>query len=203
MGQPSVSFQDSPGFHVPHTLCKLCPSLLLASLLSIQDQDLDPHHFDQNTRRHSHTRSTSIPQDPTEGTAGPTAAATKFFTSQSPGSSAQSLPAFIKPVPAKYGVDDIAYLSKKGALTIPSPPLRNALLQSFINFIHPYMPLLDLHEFLDTIENNDESSAVSLLLFQAIMFASTASVDIQYLKAAGYTTRREARRDFFQKTRVR
>ena len=64
------------------------------------------------------------------------------------------------------------------------------------------MPLLDLHELLHTIERNDGTSAMSLLLFQAIMFASTASVDIKYLKAAGYMTRRDARRDFFQKTRV-
>lgn len=64
------------------------------------------------------------------------------------------------------------------------------------------MPLLDLHEFIQTIEGNHGRSAVSLLLFQAVMFASTASVDLKYLKAAGYMTRREARRDFFQKTRV-
>lgn len=64
------------------------------------------------------------------------------------------------------------------------------------------MPLLDLHELLHAIESNDEDSSISLLLFQAIMFASTASVDIKLLKAAGYSTRRDARRDFFQKTRV-
>jgi len=40
------------------------------------------------------------------------------------------------------------------------------------------------------------------LVFQAIMFSGVASVDKKYLEAAGYATRREARRDFFQKTRV-
>lgn len=120
----------------------------------------------------------------------------------SPVSLGYSLPTFIKPVPAKYSADDIAYLTKKGALAVPGPPLRNALLQCFIKFIHPYMPLLDLHELLEITEGNGEKSTMSLLLFQAIMFASTASVDIKLLKAAGYKTRRDARRDFFQKTRL-
>jgi hypothetical protein len=34
------------------------------------------------------------------------------------------------------------------------------------------------------------------------MFAGVASVDMAYLQTAGYTNRRAARRDFFQKTRV-
>lgn len=151
------------------------------------DQDLDSRNFQESTRRQSYARSTSLSHE---------------NKSQSPMSKAHALPAFIKPVPEKYGADDIAYLAKKGALSIPSPPLRDALLESFINFIYPFMPLLDLQELLDIIENNDENSAISLLLFQAIMFASTASVDMTYLKAAGYNSRRDARRDFFQKTRV-
>ena len=64
------------------------------------------------------------------------------------------------------------------------------------------MPLLDVHELIHTVDNNDSTSAVSLLLFQAIMFAGVASVDMAYLQTAGYTNRRAARRDFFQKTRV-
>jgi hypothetical protein len=64
------------------------------------------------------------------------------------------------------------------------------------------MPLLDVHELIQTVDSNDSTSAVSLLLFQAIMFAGVASVDMAYLQTAGYTNRRAARRDFFQKTRV-
>jgi len=64
------------------------------------------------------------------------------------------------------------------------------------------MPLLDLHGLIHAVEDNDENNAISLLLFQAIMFAGIATVDIKYLKAAGYATRRVARRDFFQKTRL-
>ncbi|KAL1306656.1 hypothetical protein AAFC00_005330 [Neodothiora populina] len=189
ISKSSISFQDSGSHHVPHSLY----------------QDLEPHSFQDGARSRSHARSISIPQDPIDSTAVPSMDRTASFTvnkPQSPVSLANSLPSFIKAIPTKYGVDDIAYLVKKGALTLPSPPLRNALLECFMRFVHPYMPLLDLHDLLDTIERNDENTAISLLLFQAIMFASTASVDIKYLKAAGYMTRRDARRDFFQKTRL-
>lgn len=174
------------------------------SVLRVKDQDLEPKNLHETARRQSHARSISISHDPSDMTSIPSVDPAAFFmtNSQSPVSRDHSLPAFIKPIPVKYSADDISYLAKKGALTIPSPPLRNALLQCFIKFIHPFMPLLDLHELLRTIETNNENSAISLLLFQAIMFASTASVDLKYLKASGYATRREARRDFFQKTRV-
>ena len=98
--------------------------------------------------------------------------------------------------------DDIMYLERKGALAIPTAPLRDELLRSFAEYIWPYMPLVDLHEVVNTIDRNDGSQTISLLLFQAIMFAGIAMVDIQHLKNAGYDNRRDARRDFFQKTRL-
>jgi len=172
--------------------------------LILKDQDLDTQHLQGNGRRQSHAASISISHDHPEVASIPSRDSATFRMPKPllPMARPYSLPRFIHPVPAKYGADEIAYLAKKGALTIPALPLRNALLQCFVNYVHPYMPLLDLHELLHTIETEDESSCVSLLLFQAIMFASTASVDMKYLKAAGYRTRRDARRDFFQKTRV-
>lgn len=118
------------------------------------------------------------------------------------GSPAPTLPAYIKPLPAKFGQDDIIYLRNKGALTIPDCELRDQLLKSFIENIHPFMPLLDLNSLVRAIDGNDGLEQISLLLFQSIMFAAIASVEMMYLKNAGYATRREARRDFFNKTRL-
>lgn len=120
----------------------------------------------------------------------------------SPMTPSYSLPAYIKPVPSRLGQDEITFLDKKGALTIPPTPLRDALLKEYAEFVNPYMPLLNFHELVATIDRNDGSQAISLLLFQAMMFAGVATVDMRFLKAAGYTTRRDARREFFQKTRV-
>ena len=114
------------------------------------------------------------------------------------------LPAYIKPLPPRMTADDIQYLWKKGALSIPDTIFRNALLQAYIEYVHPYMPLIELHDFLRMVEqNNGESGKISLVLFQAVMFAGTAFVDMSLLKSAGFTTRKAARKAFYQKARVR
>lgn len=113
------------------------------------------------------------------------------------------LPAYLKPLPQRMTSVDIDYLFAKGALSLPEAPVRNALLRAFFEFVHPYMPLIEIHELLQIIEDGTgESGRVSLLLFQAIMFAGTAFVDMDYLKSAGYTNRKAARKAFFQKARV-
>lgn len=119
----------------------------------------------------------------------------------SPMTPSYMLPAYIKPIPPRLGDDEISFLEKKGALTIPPTPLRDALLKNYAEFVHPYMPLLNFVELVEAIDCNDGSRTISLLLFQAIMFAGVATVDMRYLKSAGYATRRDARREFFQKTR--
>lgn len=80
--------------------------------------------------------------------------------------------------------------------------MRNELLRNYVEFVHPFMPLLDLCDLLETIDHDDGKLTVSLLLFQAVMFAGIATIEMSFLKAAGYGNRREARRDFFQKTRL-
>jgi hypothetical protein len=112
------------------------------------------------------------------------------------------LPAYIKPLPDRFGADDITYLQNKGALSIPNIELRNELIRCYAEVIHPFMPLLDLHDFVATIDCNDGSKQVGLLLFQSVMFAGIASVNMRHLENAGYTSRRDARRDFFNKTRL-
>ncbi|EZF33974.1 hypothetical protein H109_03942 [Trichophyton interdigitale MR816] len=113
-----------------------------------------------------------------------------------------SLPDYIQPLPCKFLTEDIDYLELKGALTIPSDSLRNELLKSYIQYVHTYMPLLDLDDFLRVIMRNDASRRLSLLLFQAVMFAGAAFVDIKHLQAAGFETRKAARKAFFQKARL-
>jgi len=98
---------------------------------------------------------------------------------------------------------DIDYLFAKGALSLPEIPVRNALLRAYLEFVHPYMPLIEVQEFLQIIEDgNGENGKISLLLFQAVMFAGTAFVDFDYLRMAGFSNRKAARKAFFQKSRV-
>ena len=113
------------------------------------------------------------------------------------------IPYFIKPLPPRIGPDEIQYLAKKGALTVPSTGLRNELLRAYIEFVHPYMPVLDLCDFVKAVESsNGQLGRISLILYQAVMFAGSAFIDMQHLYNAGYNSRKHARRDFFQRTRV-
>lgn len=113
------------------------------------------------------------------------------------------LPPFIRALPGKIVPEDVEYLRAKGALTLPVPPLQNALLQAYIEYVHPYMPMLELQDFLSVINSPDGSSGqISLLLYQAAMFAATAYVDVRWLQDAGYSSRKAARKSYFGKTRV-
>lgn len=127
----------------------------------------------------------------------------QFLNSLEDPDALSQLPAFIRPLPSKIAADDVNYLQLKGALTLPHQPLQNALLRAFVEYVHPYMPLLELHDFLAAINSRDGLyGQVSLFLYQAVMFASTAFVDVRCLKEAGYPSRKAARKAFFQKTRV-
>lgn len=98
---------------------------------------------------------------------------------------------------------DIDYLFAKGALSLPDIHVRNALLRSYLEFVHPYMPLIEIQDVLQIIDDGTGASGrISLLLFQAIMFAGTAFVDMEFLRSAGYSNRKSARKAFFQKARV-
>lgn len=112
-------------------------------------------------------------------------------------------PAFIKPIPDRIALEDRTYLVQKQVLTLPHLQLQNALLKAYVEYVHPYMPLMELHDFLRVV--NDRTGAagkVSLFLYHAVMFAATAFVDEALLKEAGYQSRRDARRAFFSRTRV-
>ncbi|KAH7318594.1 cutinase transcription factor 1 [Stachybotrys elegans] len=127
----------------------------------------------------------------------------QFLNSLDDSETQVQLPLFVRPLPARIEPEDVRYLHVKGALTLPGIDLQNALLQSYAEYVHPYMPLLDLHEFLAIVNCRDGlNGQASLFLYQAIMFAATAFVDMQYLRDAGYTSRKAARRSFFQKTRL-
>ncbi|OJD16056.1 hypothetical protein AJ78_03729 [Emergomyces pasteurianus Ep9510] len=112
------------------------------------------------------------------------------------------LPRFIKQNRMEIDPDDLNYLHKKGAFEIPHFAFRNELLKSFVNYVHVYMPFLDLEDFLQTIYENSGRKRISLLLFQAVMFAGTAFVNMKHLRMAGYQCRRAARKAFFQRVRA-
>ncbi|KAK4103954.1 hypothetical protein N658DRAFT_420567 [Parathielavia hyrcaniae] len=119
------------------------------------------------------------------------------------GQAASEWPAFVKPIPDRILAEDRRYLVQKQVFALPSLRLQNALLAAYVEYVHPYMPLVELLDFLTVV--NDRSGAagkVSLFLYHAVMFAATAFVDESLLKEAGFDSRRDARRAFFSRTRL-
>jgi hypothetical protein len=113
------------------------------------------------------------------------------------------LPAYLKPLPTRMTSVDIEFLYAKGALSLPETSVRNALITAYLEYVHPYMPLIEVCETLRIIDDESGSSGkMSLFLFQAMMFAGTAFVDMDVLRRAGFTNRKAARKAFFQKARV-
>lgn len=99
--------------------------------------------------------------------------------------------------------EDVFFLKKKGALSLPDNRLRNALLTSYVDYVYPYAPTIDLLPFLDIINHKEGGHGkVSLLLLRSILFAGVAFVDFHYLAAAGFKTRRQARKEFYKVCRL-
>ena len=113
------------------------------------------------------------------------------------------LPHYIRPVPLTFDMDDIKFLKKKGALTIPRTELVNESLRRYVEYVDPFMPILNLQDFLSSITAKNVFSQISILLFHAVMYAAAVFVDIRLLNAEGYKTRKAARTALFQKAKVR
>jgi len=112
------------------------------------------------------------------------------------------LPPFIKPLPSHLTAEDVEYLRYKGVFEIPEAQPRSEILGSYVQFVHPLLPLLDLEEFLGPMVGNSQSGGLSLLLFYAIMCSGAAHVHVDSLQALGYDARKSARRAFFERARV-
>ncbi|KAE8360998.1 fungal-specific transcription factor domain-containing protein [Aspergillus caelatus] len=117
-------------------------------------------------------------------------------------SSQAQLPPFIRPLEPFVDSTDIDYLVQKGALDLPSEELQRALLKAYLNCVHPFLPMLDIHEFLETVCCRRKTNQISLLLYQAVMFSASAHVAIEHLQMAGYMGRKAAQKCLFQKARL-
>ncbi|KAK7226035.1 hypothetical protein V2G26_014038 [Clonostachys chloroleuca] len=108
------------------------------------------------------------------------------------------LPEFIKTPPEHFRQGHIMFLLAEGALTLPSVSLQHALVEAWAEFAYPYMPLAHIHDLLNTIHNpNNSGQRISLLLYQAILFAGSAFVDTKHLRQEnhGFSSRRDARKE--------
>ncbi|KAK6833966.1 Cutinase transcription factor 1 beta [Apiospora arundinis] len=180
----TTSFPDGSGLdgHVP-SLISLTAGLSCATDQQQSDARTDPVLLLAQLQQ-SANNGPGFPNLWSDATAGFSNAKTAQFlnTLEEPDASSQ-LPGFIRPLPSKIAPEDVNYLHLKGgsdvALARPSKCASASLCRIYGLY-----------------------GQISLFLYHAVMFASTAYVDVKFLKEAGYPSRKSARKAFFQKTRL-
>lgn len=111
------------------------------------------------------------------------------------------LPDFICPLPPTLSQVDLEYLRLKGALEVPSTDFLKALLNAFVQFVHPFAPVVDLSTIVRVLEGH--RGCIGILLIQSMAFIAVSYVDMRHIQRAGFTSRRACRKVFYEKARVR
>ncbi|OAG43197.1 hypothetical protein AYO21_02483 [Fonsecaea monophora] len=114
----------------------------------------------------------------------------------------QELPPYVRPFSSDCPFEDLVYLRRKGALTLPDPELQSDLLKNYFELVHDSLPLVDRDSFQASIRNPARHGTISLLLLQAIMFSATAWADVKLVRRAGFLTRDAMRRAYYNKTKL-
>lgn len=110
---------------------------------------------------------------------------------------------YVRPTPSPMAQDDLDHLARKNVFALPSESFRNSCVTSYVHWVHFFLPLLDLREFLSVLAHPDGSCGqVSLLLLYAVMLGGATFAPQSEITKAGYTSRFAARRDFFQRCKV-
>lgn len=135
-------------------------------------------------------------------THGPATGSTRDFTSDAPTAPSPLIPPFIKPLPRELDPDSLEFLATKGVFNVPDSDLRTELLESYVCSVHTFMPIINLREFTEAVSSCGSTGTVSLLLFQAVMFAGLASLRPGAVRKTGHETIKQARRTYFAKVRL-
>ncbi|RAK89443.1 hypothetical protein BO79DRAFT_263885, partial [Aspergillus costaricaensis CBS 115574] len=80
-------------------------------------------------------------------------------------------------------------LQSSGALLLPSEDLRGLLLQSYLRWVHPLVPVLEIPNVFQRLLENDDCQFPHPLLYQAVLYAGSSYVDPLELQAAGHPSR--------------
>ncbi|RDL31462.1 uncharacterized protein BP5553_09671 [Venustampulla echinocandica] len=139
-------------------------------------------------------------------------------TPKSPDQRLPILPQAFIPFPRNLSTPDLLYLHNRDALTLPGETLQTKLLNAYVNFVHGTMPILDLEQFISAVKYGNEAQSsqsleirerentrptqISLLLFQAVMFAGVINVPVKALQEAGYRNREAAKEIFFARAKL-
>lgn len=89
-----------------------------------------------------------------------------------------------------------------GAVFLPDPKVMNHLLENYIDWVHPQLPLLELSKFLSAISYGDRSPQLSLLLLQAKLHAGSLYADDKAVCQLAGRSVKEIRKTLRNRARV-
>ncbi|KAI7762207.1 hypothetical protein LZL87_006602 [Fusarium oxysporum] len=100
---------------------------------------------------------------------------------------------------------DLNYMEAQGCLHVPSRPILDSFVEQYFRHHHPLLPLLnegDFWEMYSQKESTGPQATMSLLVFQAMLFASCNFVSLHIIKQLGFSSLRTARAEFYRRTKV-
>ncbi|KAH6885956.1 fungal-specific transcription factor domain-containing protein [Thelonectria olida] len=101
---------------------------------------------------------------------------------------------------------DVNYLELQGCLRVPTRALLDEFLQQYFLHVHPLLPILNEGDFWDLYCHSANAGMpterMSLLVFQAVLFASCNFVSRSSIKALGYPNIRAARAALYRRAKL-
>lgn len=100
---------------------------------------------------------------------------------------------------------DVKFLDLQGCLRVPIRPMLDDLVQQYFLHIHSFLPLVnegDFWELYPHVGGNPPKERLSLLLFQAMLFASCTFVPQSTVDALGFRDIRSMRATYLRRTEL-
>ncbi|KAM5358159.1 hypothetical protein ACJZ2D_015547 [Fusarium nematophilum] len=105
--------------------------------------------------------------------------------------------------------NDFSHLNSRGCLRVPAKPILDGFIRHYFLYVHPLLPLLNEADFWDSYDATDidagvscSGTPVSMLLLQAMMFASCTFVPQESLQVLGFSSILEAKESFYTKAKL-
>ncbi|KAK5051908.1 hypothetical protein LTR84_002711 [Exophiala bonariae] len=112
------------------------------------------------------------------------------------------LPKFIVPIDSAKCNQHQAFLRCQGAFNVPEEKLCNAIITSYIHFVHPQLPVVDIHDLLQALATNGRDCKISILLFQCILLSGSTFVEMEHVTEAGFDSRMGLRKQLADRARL-
>ncbi|KAL7934739.1 fungal-specific transcription factor domain-containing protein [Trichoderma chlorosporum] len=96
---------------------------------------------------------------------------------------------------------DIRFMQLNGCFDLPPMPILNEFVRMYFLHVHPIVPLIEEGEFWESFScTNGEK--ISLLVFQAMIFAACAFIPGAIAEATGFDCPRSATAAFYKKAKI-